>query len=380
MKKKVLFIVPQLIHGGSNKSLECILDVINQSDREIRIISLGVKVPREPYRRVFAEYLIPLSRVFNSCVQITLVRKFLNALQNYLHLNPWSHIFERESRLLQKKWNFDIVVGFEESYATYFASLFDAAKKIAWVHCDYDDYLIRSNHKDEEKTYSRFNKIICVSEYTRKTFLKAYPALESRTDYLYNLLDEKTINNKAKESINDTRFDASVYSIISIGRFVEVKQFHLIPEIVRKMCMANSNLPFVWYIIGGGDKSLMEITERKINEYNLNGRIRLLGQIDNPYPYICQSNLLVSTSRSEACPYVVLEAKLLHVPVVLNDFPTAFEMTDAAYGKVSNIEQMPQLLYDLVCDKDGQYTQLKHSSDKIRYDSSAIRLKLEAIL
>lgn len=49
-------------------------------------------------------------------------------------------------------------------------------------------------------------------------------------------------------------------------------------------------------------------------------KVILLGAKSNPYPYFMQSNLQVCLSQSESFSYVIAESKVLHIPVLCNDF------------------------------------------------------------
>lgn len=368
--KKVLFVVPNLLHGGSNKCLENIIGLIDKDSLDVNVISYELINENLPYFTIFQNYLVRMPFLYTFASKYTVIRKALNAIKNYLHIDLWQAIYKQSACQLQKKYNFDVVVGFQESYATHFASYFPC-KKVAWVHCDYDDYKVRSNNLDELKWYKNIDKIVCVSQYTKEVFAKSYESLRSRTISIYNPLDSASIIKNSK--LFDVPEFKSAFNIVSIGRFAAVKQFHFIPNVVKKIVESNSQLDFCWYIIGDGDNYLMEETRKKIREYNLQDKVVLLGAKNNPYPYIAKAQLLVSTSYSEACPYVVNEGKILHTPIVCNNYPTAIEMIEQGKtGYVISLDTMHELLIDLMEDKNGYYSTVVDSLKNYAYDNSVI--------
>lgn len=352
--KKVLFVVPNLLHGGSNKCLENIIGLIGKEALDVNVISYELINDKLPYYSIFKDFLVRMPFIYTFASKHTVIRKTLNAIKNYLHIDLWQAIYKQSARQLQKKNNFDVVVGFQESYATHFASYFPC-KKVAWVHCDYDDYKVRSNNLDELRWYKNIDKIVCVSQYTKEVFVKSYESLRSRTISIYNPLDSVSII-KSSTLFEVSEFK-SAFNIVSIGRFAAVKQFHLIPDVVRKMVSMNNQLDFCWYIIGDGDDYLMDETRKKIHDYDLQDKVILLGAKNNPYPYIAKAQLLVSTSYSEACPYVVNEGKILHTPIVCNNYPTAIEMIEPGKtGYVTSLDNMHELLINLIEDKKDLYS------------------------
>ena len=113
--KKVLFVVPQLSHGGSNKSLENILSKLDSGMLEIKVYSLETNEYDSPYYGVFMNHLIPQGIIYRIAVGVKLIRKILNAIQNYLNIDVWHYIYQIEADRIQKKEKSDVVIGFSEN-------------------------------------------------------------------------------------------------------------------------------------------------------------------------------------------------------------------------------------------------------------------------
>ena len=80
-------------------------------------------------------------------------------------------------------------------------------------------------------------------------------------------------------------------------------------------------LDIVWYVVGyGGDE---EIIEKLIVENNLKDNFILLGKQINPYPFMKAADLYVQPSRYEGKAVTVVEAQIIHMPVLITNYPTA---------------------------------------------------------
>lgn len=381
LKRTILFVVPQLSHGGSNKSLECILSKLDTSLFDIKIVSLKTNEEYEPYFSTFKQNLIEKSGLYNLIEGTTLIKKGFNAFKNYLHLDVWKYVYSFEAKRLQKKYNFYTVIGFEESYATVFASYFENVKKVAWMHCDYNLYKVYSGGRDEHKLYSRFDQIVAVSQFAKRVFLENFPEAIEKTSVIYNILDCEKIQAQLVEEMKESKFKTDTFTMVSVGRISEVKQFELIPDFAHQIKEINPNAAFRWYIIGDGDEYLKDIINKKIAEYGLADTVILLGSKKNPYPYVKQADLLVCTSRTESWSYVINEAKVLHTPVVTLRCGSSEEVVeDGVTGYICEKAELPEILCRMITN-DGQiYSQIRQSVTRFEYDNESIIHNLVQLL
>lgn len=376
MKNKLLFIIAGYYHGGTNKSLQNMLSLLGESNYEYYIFTTNKK---DIYKNIFSKYnIIECPKLlYKYCNQrnclIRIVRYIDSLLNNYIYRNLVKYVIKN----IESSYAFDKVIAFEEGKPKQIAQYFNCTK-IAWVHCDYSLYnnLFTPNLKKELKTYSKFDNIICVSKYTTESFKKFFPSISNKVEYIYNPLDIKTINRLSQIDLTNKE---TCFKIISIGRIVAVKQFGIIPQLVNKILQQGSCNNFKWYIIGDGDKNIKKQIASEIEKYKLDDIITCLGAKDNPYPYIKDSNLLVSTSSSEACPYVVNEAKILKTPVVVSNFGSAYELVNEENGYISSIEDMPYLLYRIINNIDNIYDKMKNNANKITYDNNTILKQLNTL-
>lgn len=353
LKKRILFVIPGHSLGGTTSSLASLLDSDFSSRFDVEVFSINRRSYIHPVINQYDIELNDLTTAFNAdfssfskkdrikYLPIKLLKQFKPLSNN---LKNW--VIDRTVRQIENRKDYDYVVAFQEENTTKFTSNFANPNKIAWIHCDYAKSF--GEDVNELELYNKYKKIVCVSDYTRKSFLERYPSLDEKTVAIHNLFDGEIVLEKSRSAIDDNRFDTSYYTILSLGRVSEVKRFYLIPEIAARL--KDLKVVFRWYIIGGGNnvRDLQCVTDA-INQYGVENEVIYLGVKTNPYPYLKAADVLVSTSKSEACPMVFNEAKLLQVPIVSADFGSAFEFIEQGKdGYITTIEDIPAKLLELV--------------------------------
>lgn len=369
MKKKLLFIIPEYSIGGTNTSLKNLLSFIDKDRYEISIYCL-YEDGGQYFKDVFEPYVLQKSHLYYWLHDNVFTRKFMGIGMKISKRINFNWLYKREVAWLQKKYKFDIVIGFQEGVSTTFTSYFSDVKRIAWFHSPYVDFVkdIRAEYLD---VYMLMDAIMCVSHTFVKMFVGRMPELDSKTYCMYNTLNNAIIRSMSNEPLDESRFDQDRFSIVSIGRFAKQKQFEYIPRLVNEINTIGVKRSYRWYMIVSGDECKEE-TEREIQKYNLENQVIILGAKDNPYPLLRASDLYVCTSLTESFSYTIAESKLLHTPVVSNDFPVAYEVVDNSVGWICNINEMAPLIADIINDRDGMYSQVKSSISGYDYDNEEI--------
>ena len=245
---------------------------------------------------------------------------------------------------------YDCVVCFSESIAK-FVCHYPAHKKVVWVHCEFS----RIFQQVDEKVYSKFDSIVCVSNYGKTVFDRCLPVLLDKSIAIHNVIDVGYMTEKSKDVTSlDNRFDTSVFTILTIGRIDPIKQMIIIPHIASEV-MRRSKLLFKWYIIGDGKQDEKQAILNEIKKNNVYQEVILLGEKENVYPYISKSNLYVNTSKSEAYSLVNNEAKALGIPVITNNFQCASEtIIDGVDGLVTTIDRFPDAIINVMNNKSSR--------------------------
>lgn len=373
MKKNILFIIPGYNHGGTNKSLQNMLSLLDSDLYNFYIFTTNKD---DFYKNIFSKYKIikTPNYLFKYCNSNNLIIRLLRFFDHKFGNIIFNSITHKVAGNIEKLYKIDTVVAFEEGKTKNIVKHFKC-KRIAWIHCDYKFFYERfsPNLKTELKVYSSFDNIICVSQTTAKSFISIFPSLSSKVLYIYNLLDVETINRLSNDYID---FDCNCFKIVSVGRLDTIKRFDKIPYIVNEIFNINKNLKFKWFIIGDGDQKIKDRINLGIKKYGLDNIVICLGLKNNPYPYIRQSELLVSTSLSEAYPYVVNESKILKTPILLSNFDSAFELVRNDNAIISSIEDMPHLLVQIMSNYNGIYDKMVKAAKDEEYSNSEILNKL----
>ena len=378
MKKKILFVIPEYSHGGTNKSLENLLTLIDHTKYDISIYCL-YEDGGPYYKNIFAPYIIKKSLLYYWLHDNYFTRKFMGLYNKLTKRDNFSFLYKREAQNIQIKHAFNIVIAYQEGKATEFISyIHNCEKKIAWYHCPY----LTFNSEDREKfvlQYNSYSKIVCVSNTFSDRMKSIFPEISAKFKSIYNSIDSKRIIDKSNMEISEPFFDSSVFTILSVGRFAMKSQFHLIPKIARELKKSLPFNSFRWFIIASGNECA-KITNSNIEQYALQKDVILLGSKDNPYPYMKRANLVVCTSESESFSYVIAEAKALHTPVLSNDFPVAYEVLDERFGWIANINDMPRLLARIINNVDGEYSRKKATANNYETSNETILQQIDSLL
>lgn len=377
--QKILFLLPSFQLGGTNSSLNNLLPKIDKEKFSIDVYAFDDKGPN---RAIVAKYanIIGGNDEVRSEKDIPkrslkdVVRSIKRLLMKF-HIDISSLAFRRVAKQLSAK-QYDFVIAFQEGQATKFLTYFQNTYKIAWIHCDYCNYLSIRGRKPEEDIYSKIDKIVCVSKYTRDVFLSVLLMMKDKTEYLHNAMDVNEIIEKSKEVVDDFFLKANdIFRIVSIGRLAPVKRFHLIPQFAATL--KKQGYRFQWIIIGGGEDDYLEEIKQTNKKYAVEDCVFCIGAKPNPYPYLVAADMMVILSTSEACPMVLNEAKILDVPVVTTDYGSACEFIENGRdGIICSIDEIPDAIIKLIDDRD-LYNRIKNNLVHFKYPNDAILSKFE---
>ena len=194
-----------------------------------------------------------------------------------------------------------------------------AKNKAVWVH--YDANTLNNSSVFNEKYYKNIDKIVGVSRSVMNAFGSISPNLTCKTDYCYNFLNYKSMFEKAEKE-QETEYLQNKFICFSACRLSEEKG--IVRGISALASLLKENEDVLWYIAGDGPER--ENIEAAIRAADLDGRVILLGNLSNPYPYMKNADLYLSLSFHEAAPMVYKEAKALHVPVFSTRTSSSDEM------------------------------------------------------
>ena len=144
----------------------------------------------------------------------------------------------------------------------------------------------------------------------------------------YNPIDTDAIMKKSEEQIDESVTTKGLL-FVTVGRLSEPKAYDRLVKVCSKL---NNDYDFELWIVGGGDKR--NELERMIDELGVKN-VKLLGNKDNPYPYIKAGDWFISSSRYEGFSLVSQEAVVLEKPIIATECSGVRELLgDNEYGIV----------------------------------------------
>lgn len=297
--KKILFFIPNLMHGGAEKVL---INLVNNLDRN--------------------KYDVTLQTIFDVGVN----KQYLNKDINYKYV--FKKLFRGSTTMFKLfspeflykyliKDEYDVVVSYLEGPTARIISgcPYDS-KKVSWIHIEMNDeskFALGFRNSDEaKKCYSEFDEIVCVSNTVKQIFLETSGLNEDNVDVLYNTNETEQILEKSKEEVDDVSFDEDIVNICSVGKITGTKGYDRLARVHKKLIEEGLNHHI--YILGIGED------EDKINKYieenNLQDSYTLLGFRDNPYKYVAKCDLFICSSLREGFSTAVTESLVVGTPVV----------------------------------------------------------------
>lgn len=232
---------------------------------------------------------------------------------------------------------YDVEVAFLEGLAVkYIAGRDSGAVKIAWIHTNMErfNWPRRFYNTDEEECgcYAKMDKLVFVSNDSLNGFKTLFSSVDNEKIVIHNLIDTSVIVEKSlKKTISKTKF-----TICCIGRLSEVKGHELLLSAVSRLL--EEKFDFQVWIFGEGE--LREVLEKQIRRLGISKNVVLNGFVKNPYPYLAQADLFVSSSLVEGACLAICEALSLEIPVLATRSGGADEMLkQGEYGMLVPVEE-----------------------------------------
>ena len=224
------------------------------------------------------------------------------------------------------KDDYDIETAFLEFDTTKViaASTNKRAKKVAWVHCDFNIAVrdkVRFVRKTE-KLYKKFDQIVCVSEQCRRSFREIFGG---RFDpvVLHNVIDVEEIKRKAAQPL-PFKLQKCKTVLCSVGRFSYQKNHMRLLRACKRL--RSEGYDFELWLVGDG--MLRTEIENYIRDNGLEETVRLFGFQANPYPFMLAADLLVCSSDYEGYSTFITEGVILQKRILTTDCSGMHDILD----------------------------------------------------
>jgi glycosyltransferase involved in cell wall biosynthesis len=329
----VLFVINNLSCGGAEKALISLLETIDYSAYDVDLFLFehrGLFMSKIPSQVQLLEeqseyryYDMPVKQAVLDCLKRGRVNMAVSRIRaGYIYKTEkkrvrcqqrvWKYISKSLKHIDQ---SYDIAVGYLENNPIYFCiDKVKAAKKIGFIHNDYDKL---GMDPDLDLAYfEKLDHLVTVSEECGNILKKRFPMYERKVKIMYNIVSPAAIHKLSQEKVE---LKGNVIKLVSVGRLNDQKGFTLAVETCKQLI--EHGYPVKWYVIGEGEERSK--LEQLIEEHGLQEVFKLLGNKENPYPYIKEADIYVQPSRFEGKSIAVDEAKILHKPIVVTNFDTA---------------------------------------------------------
>lgn len=219
---------------------------------------------------------------------------------------------------------FDVAIAFRQCEPCYYFVLncVNAKKKIGFVH---GELKFMGDISSWKKYMPQFTKIAYVSNAVKEQFVSAYPELSDNATAVYNMFNIEHIQKLSLEN-PAVVFDKNKKNIVTVCRIQNgFKQTHWIVEICEKLKKETST-PFHWYVLGDGED--YDSMVKLVKEKGVEDVLTFAGNQNNPYAIVKNADFTVLPSKSEAFGLVVVESFILGVPVLVTEYPAAYEIIE----------------------------------------------------
>jgi glycosyltransferase involved in cell wall biosynthesis len=203
-----------------------------------------------------------------------------------------------------------------------------------------------------KKLYSRADKIISVSEGVETDLIKSFGVQQKQVQVIYNGFDLAFIKHEIREPINNIdQVRDNTPIIIACGRLTYQKNYPLLLESFSK---TQKQIDSTLLILGQGEEKVF--LEELILRFGIQEKVILLGFQKNPFKYIAIADIFVLSSRWEGFPNVIVEAMACGTPVISTRCPYGPEeiITDGENGllvPVDDRDAMAEAIIKLIGNK-----------------------------
>ena len=307
MRKKLLIHNGNISIGGQEKMLMEFLNILDSKKYEILLLIEENNGKRNDYIDRIPKWID---------YKFLTTEEFMNKIEkyqsskNFLEKLYYSHLLKLKKKIslkeLKKYLNFsDIIIDYDMGLLRNLHKINLQNKKIiGWSHAGSGELLRK---KQKRENVNKYDCIVTINETMKNGYLKNYN--NKKVVKIYNFLDFDLIEKKAEEKLEK---DYGKY-IISVGSLTENKNHKLL---INAFKILKEKYKISEKLLIAGEGKERENLEKQIKELNLGNDVLLLGQKENPYKYIKNSELYILPSKAEGFSLTLVEAMCLKKMIV----------------------------------------------------------------
>ena len=289
--------MPSIEDGGVEKNLFTVANYLNKKIKNIEIITCNNDFKKKFNKKI--KFIGTKNKFWNNCnKKIKYIVCLLILFKNLLFKKDKTLVFAFQANIytiiISKIFNTKIITRSNTSPSGW-------SKNI--IKLFFYKYFLKSA-----------DDIMVNSKSFQEEFLKVF---KIKTKCIYNPFDKNLIQNKISKNKKNFFFKKNTLNLISVGRLTDQKD-HL--TLLKSINLLRKNFKIKLYIIGNGP--MHNLLTNFITDNKLENKVQLLGYLENPYPYINKSDIIILTSKFEGLPNILLEAQYLKKYIISTDCPT----------------------------------------------------------
>lgn len=278
----------------------------------------------------------------------------------------WDYPLRCQLLKVLKEQHFDVAISFLEGMPLKMHALIPevADRNYSWVHCDLDTFRYEESQfrKGEEMAaYNSMDAVVCVAKDTGKAFLRRFPTCKTPVKVIYNPINCSKIIRMSEAPLSISK-NQNQFAISVVGRLTPQKKLDRVIRLARRI--KDENLRIKIQIIGDGP--LRAELQMMSNNLDVFETVEFIGFQRNPFPYVKNSDMLLSTSGYEGFSLVICEAMALGIPVVSTKTAGPIEIIDNDK-------------FGLLCDHDDesiyQAVRKMYDDEKLRFHYAEVGLQ-----
>lgn len=278
------------------------------------------------------------------------------------------------NKIANKKDYYAALGYMEGRCGTWVADINKKIKKYGWIHNDVSKFDIGISEKEIKNTYSKLDKVICVSKEAKTIFCDKYSIPENKVKVIYNFINENEILEKSKEF--EVKND--VFTFVNVAKMRDQKRQDRL--VMAAKYLKDLGYNFKIQLVGDGPN--FEKIKNMVHEYDVEDKVEMLGLKTNPYPYIKAADFFVLSSYMEGYGIVIKESLLLKTKVLTTDIVGPREiLEDGKYGIIvkNDDESLKYMMKDIL-DGKVSFKDLDKNMKNYKGDNEEIMKKTLELL
>lgn len=163
--------------------------------------------------------------------------------------------------------------------------------------------------------YPFSDQIVVLSEMLRQEMLENLGVHAEKVSVIANPLNSRNIDSLAGNPRDEFQISSCRPYILSVGRLVPQKDH---ASLIKAFSVSKAREQNKLVIIGDGPER--PFLEELVSKLALDGKVHLVGQKDNPYPWFLGAKIFAMSSRWEGYSNTLMEALHFNLPVACTMF------------------------------------------------------------